>query len=69
MFETILGNEKNKQILQKSIQNNTISHSYMFVGIQGIGKKIIAKEFAKNILCLNQENKNSNTNCTCKSCI
>ena len=69
MFETILGNEKNKQILQKSIQNNTISHSYMFVGIQGIGKKIIAKEFAKNILCLNQENKNGNTNCTCKSCI
>ena len=69
MFETILGNEKNKQILQKSIQNNTISHSYMFVGIQGIGKKIIAKEFAKNILCLNQENKNSNTICTCKSCI
>ena len=69
MFETILGNEKNKQILQKSMQNNTISHSYMFVGIQGIGKKIIAKEFAKNILCLNQENKNSNTNCTCKSCI
>ena len=69
MFETILENEKNKQILQKSIQNNTISHSYMFVGIQGIGKKIIAKEFAKNILCLNQENKNSNTICTCKSCI
>lgn len=56
MFETILGNGKNKQILQKSIQNNTISHSYMFVGIQGIGKKIIAKEFAKNILCLNTDN-------------
>lgn len=66
MFETILGNEKNKQILQKSIQSNTISHSYMFVGIQGIGKKIIAKEFAKNILCLNQDN---SKNCTCKSCI
>ena len=66
MFETILGNEKNKQILQKSIQNNTISHSYMFVGIQGIGKKIIAKEFAKKILCLNQDD---NKNCTCKSCI
>ena len=66
MFETIFGNEKNKQILQKSIQSNTISHSYMFVGIQGIGKKIIAKEFAKNILCLNQDN---SKNCTCKSCI
>ena len=69
MFESILGHEKSKQILQKSMQNNTISHSYMFIGIEGIGKKIIAKEFAKNILCLNQENKNSNTICTCKSCI
>ena len=39
MFESILGNEKSKQILQKSMQNNTISHSYMFIGIEGIGKK------------------------------
>ena len=58
MFESILGNEKSKQILQKSMQNNTISHSYMFIGIEGIGKKIIAKEFAKNILCLKRNEKN-----------
>ena len=66
MFETILGNEKNKQVLQKSIQNNTISHSYMFIGIEGIGKKMIAKEFAKKILCLN---KTLDNGCNCKSCI
>ena len=66
MFETILGNEKNKQVLQKSIQNNTISHSYMFIGIEGIGKKMIAKEFAKKILCLN---KTLDNGCNCKCCI
>ena len=64
MFENILGNEKNKQILEKSIQLNKTSHSYIFWGIEGIGKKIIAKEFAKKILCLEQLN-----NCKCKSCI
>ena len=64
MFDNILGNEKNKNILEKSIKLNKFSHSYIFWGIEGIGKKLIAKEFAKNILCLEQ-----NENCKCKSCI
>ena len=64
MFENILGNEKNKDILEKSIKLKKISHSYIFWGIEGIGKKMIAKEFAKNILCLEQQE-----NCRCKSCI
>ena len=64
MFENILGNDKNKQILEKSIQLNKTSHSYIFWGIEGIGKKLIAKEFAKNILCIEKKEK-----CQCKSCI
>ena len=64
MFENILGNEKNKNILEKSINSNKVSHSYIFWGIEGIGKKLIAKEVAKRILCLEQQN-----NCKCKSCI
>ena len=64
MFENILGNEKNKNILEKAIKLNKFSHSYIFWGIEGIGKKIIGKEFAKNILCLEKQN-----DCTCKSCI
>ena len=65
MFENILGNQKNKEILEKSIKINKTSHSYIFWGTEGIGKKMIAKEFAKKILCLQKENQN----CTCKSCI
>lgn len=66
MFENIIGNEKNKDILYKAIKLNKVSHSYIFWGIEGIGKKIIAKEFAKKILCL-QDYKS--VNCRCKSCI
>ena len=65
MFENILGNEKNKKILEKAINIKKMSHSYIFWGTEGIGKKIIAKEFAKQILCLG-DNK---PDCKCKSCI
>ena len=65
MFENIIGNDKNKSILEKSIEIKKTSHSYLFWGIEGIGKKLIALEFAKKMLCLEPENKN----CKCKSCI
>ena len=65
MFEKIIGNDNIKQQLKKSIENNQISHSYLFIGIEGIGKKLLATEFAKAILCLG-DNKYCNN---CKSCI
>ena len=65
MFESIIGNNKIKELLVNSIKTNKVSHSYMFIGIEGIGKKLIAKEFAKMILCL-EENRYCNN---CKSCI
>ena len=65
MFQNILGNNKIKESLQESVKNNKISHSYLFIGMSGIGKKIIAKEFAKAILCLESEKYCNN----CKSCL
>lgn len=65
MFEKIIGNEKNKESLEKAIKLNKTSHSYMFWGIDGIGKKLIALELAKKILCLTKES----IDCKCKSCI
>ena len=65
MFDNIIGNEKIKEYFKTSIEQKKISHSYLFIGIEGIGKKLIAKEFAKKELCL-LENDNSNS---CKSCI
>lgn len=65
MFENIIGNNKIKQSLISSVKQNKISHSYLFVGIEGIGKNMIATEFAKMILCL-KENPYCNQ---CKSCI
>mgnify|MGYP001625096454 CR=1 FL=1 len=66
MFNEIIGNEKIKKQLRKALKENKVSHSYMFIGIEGIGKQIIAKDFAQMILCMNEEKKGCNQ---CKSCI
>ena len=54
MFSDIIGNDKLKKELIHSVETNKTSHSYMFVGTDGIGKKMIAKEFAKMILCTDE---------------
>ena len=68
-FNNIIGNTNTKEILTKSLKNKTILHSYMFVGNEGIGKNLIAKQFAKMILC-ESFNENTLQECdSCKSCI
>ena len=65
MFNNILGNDNIKELLTNAVKNNKASHSYMFVGTEGIGKRLIAKEFAKMILCTDE-----NKYCSkCKSCM
>ena len=64
-FEDIIGNKRIKSEFIDNIKNNTISHSYLFVGQEGIGKKLFAKELAKMALCLNKQTENDN----CSSCV
>ena len=66
MFEEIIGNQRVKEELTKIIEEKKVLHSYMFVGVEGIGKQMIAKKFAQMILCTNEGRKGCNT---CKSCI
>lgn len=65
-FSNIIGNEKNKVFLERLINSNNIMHSFMFEGIEGIGKSLFAKEFAKMILCTSDKKLSCNE---CKSCI
>ena len=64
-FSNIIGNEEIKIFLDNLIKTNNVVHSYMFIGSDGIGKVLFAKEFAKMILC-----QDSNKACNhCSSCI
>ena len=65
MFENLVGNEKVKSLLSKTIETNSVLHSYLFEGIDGIGKSSFAKEFAKAVLCNNENIKPCHQ---CKSC-
>lgn len=66
MFENIAGHDNIKNILSNNINTKNILHSYLFIGEEGIGKKMLAKEFAKAILCTSENNKPCNI---CKSCV
>lgn len=63
-FDNLIGNEEVKKILTNTIENDKVLHSYLFIGPEGIGKKLFAKEFAKGILCTEDSMCNN-----CKSCI
>ena len=49
-FENIIGQNLPKRYMTNSINNNKISHAYMFEGGEGIGKKEFAKEFASILM-------------------
>jgi DNA polymerase-3 subunit delta' len=47
----IIGHKKNIYFLQKSIDNNKLSHAYLFYGPAHLGKTTIAMDFLFKILC------------------
>lgn len=68
MFENLVGNEKVKEYLNSTIENKNISHSFIFVGKPGIGKKQFAHQYAEMIMCL-QDGKCDGNSVKCDSCI
>lgn len=63
-FEALLGNERLKQNLSRSIQRGHISHFYLISGPAGSGKHTLAKLLAAAILCTG-----SDSPCgTCSAC-
>ncbi len=63
-FEEIVGQEKIIEILKNSLLNHKISHAYLFEGLSGLGKKQMAIELAKGIVCTSEGIKPCNS-CQC----
>jgi DNA polymerase III delta prime subunit len=49
-FKDIIGQEFAKKYLTNSINKDKVSHAYLFEGMNGVGKKTLAKEFAKILI-------------------
>ncbi|MGH7889528.1 MAG: DNA polymerase III subunit delta', partial [Thermodesulfobacteriota bacterium] len=71
-FKDIVGHEFQKKALIRTARERRISHAYLFSGPDGVGKRIIAAEFAKILNCLRfdsiSEEDTSGERCDCNSC-
>lgn len=65
MFELILETEDAKQYFLKVLPTRQLSHSYIFEGPYGIGKKTFAMELVKTLLCSTEGTEPCNA---CNSC-
>lgn len=54
-MKNIIGHEVLLKELNNILTTNMISHSYLFSGISGIGKFLVAREFARAIMCSNSK--------------
>lgn len=48
-FKEVLGQDHITNVLESSIDNNKVSHAYLFVGSRGTGKTSVARIFANKI--------------------
>ena len=65
-FKDIKGQDKPITILRGYLNSSSIKGAYLFIGPEGVGKRLIAKTFAKAVNCLNQ---NDDSCDTCSSCL
>ncbi len=64
-FDEVSGQDIIIKILKNSIENNKISHAYLFAGPRGTGKTSIAKIFSRTINCENPKNATPCGKCKC----
>ena len=65
-FGQVIGHTDVIAYLQKGVQENKVSHAYIFSGEKGSGKQLLAQIFASTLQC---EKHSINPCGTCKSCM
>jgi DNA polymerase-3 subunit delta' len=69
-FQHITGQNKAIEILKGYIVHSTLEGSYLFIGPEGIGKKLVTKTLAKALNCINRiEARNIDSCDRCVSCL
>ena len=67
-FKDVLGHERPIEFLKRAIHQDRVSHSYLFLGNEGIGKKWVALQFAKALNCLEGAMEKGDACDHCPSC-
>lgn len=64
-FNEIIGHTENIKVLEGALATGKIGHAYLFVGPAGVGKKTLARCFARQVLCTGS----GETDCSCEGCL
>lgn len=71
-FDNIVGHDLQKNLLRRAVAEERVSHSYLFYGQDGVGKRLVAIGFAKILNCLTpvsiRDLSSGDAGCDCKSC-
>ena len=71
-FDNIVGHDFQKNLLRRAVVEERVSHSYLFYGLDGVGKRLVALGFAKILNCLTpvstRDLSSGGGSCDCKSC-
>ena len=51
VWENILGHHQQREMIRRSLERNRLSHAYLLIGPEGIGKKKLARAVAMSLLC------------------
>jgi len=54
-FAGIIGQDKAKNLLRRAVEQERLSHAFLFKGPMGVGKKTLARTFAAALNCHKQE--------------
>lgn len=66
-FDDLIGQEAVSQTLSMALENDRLSHAYLFSGLRGSGKTSTARIFAKALLC--EKGTTSHPCGTCEHCV
>jgi DNA polymerase-3 subunit delta' len=66
IFDHIYGHKKQIEILKSAILNDRVSHAYLFVGIDGVGKRTVAFALARALNCLHRKGEGCEQCASCK---
>ncbi len=67
-FKDVLGHSRPIEFLRRAIRNDTLAHSYLFWGNEGVGKKWVALQFAKTLNCIQEGPERGDACDRCVSC-
>ncbi len=68
-FNEILDQQQAKEIIQSQLRSGRVSHGYLFIGMNGIGRRKTALELAKALNCQTNDYRTTAEPCdNCQSC-